>query len=54
MKVNLGFGATDGGDLEIPELQCFADDMTVLMEETINIHVRLKCIFTGYKKPIWT
>jgi hypothetical protein len=31
-------------------LQCFADDMTVLMEETINNQVRLKGIFNEYKE----
>ena len=38
----------DGGDLYIPPLQCFADDMTVVIEETEKKLIMMKKIFEDY------
>ena len=38
----------DGGDLTIPPFQCFADDMTVVIEETEKNLLMMKKIFEDY------
>ena len=40
----------DGGDLDIPPLQCFADDMTCVIEETEKNLLMMKTIFEEYAK----
>ena len=40
----------DGGNLNIDPLQCFADDMTAIMEETEENLIRMKEIFEAFKK----
>ena len=45
---NQEFKDEDGGNLEIPPLHCFADDMTVILEETEENLVRLKEIFMEF------
>ena len=39
------YRAEDGGNLWIPALQCFADDMTCVIEETEKNLVAMKGIF---------
>ena len=40
----------DGGNLNIDPLQCFADDMTAIMEETEENLIKMKEIFEAFKK----
>ena len=46
----VGCKPEDGGNLEIPQLQCFADDMTVIVEETENNLVILKDLFKDFSE----
>ena len=39
----------DGGNLKIEPLQCFADNMTAIMEETKENLLKMKEIFEGFK-----
>ena len=39
----------DGSKLKISPLLCFADDMTVIMEETKENLLKMKAIFQGFK-----
>ena len=39
----------DGGNLKIKPLQCFADDMTAIMEETKENLLKMKEIFEGFR-----
>eukprot|EP00090_Calanus_glacialis_P035375 TRINITY_DN60407_c0_g1_i1.p1 TRINITY_DN60407_c0_g1~~TRINITY_DN60407_c0_g1_i1.p1 ORF type:complete len:167 (+),score=30.83 TRINITY_DN60407_c0_g1_i1:69-503(+) len=39
----------DGGDMSIDPLQCFADDMTAIMEETEANLIKMKEIFEEFK-----
>ena len=40
----------DGGNLKIDPLQCFADDMTAIMEETEENLIKMKEIFEAFKQ----
>ena len=44
-----GFDDMDGGNLKINPLQCFADDMTAIMEETKENLIRMKEIFEAFR-----
>ena len=51
MKINLSIENgkdKNGGNLKIPPLQCFVDDMTAIFEETEGNLVRLKEIFKEF------
>ena len=39
----------DGGDLKIDPLQCFADDMTAIMEETEENLIKMKEMFEEFR-----
>jgi hypothetical protein len=40
----------DGGTVNIDPLQCFADDMTAIMEETEENLIQMKEIFEAFKR----
>jgi hypothetical protein len=40
----------DGSNLNIDPLQCFADDMTAVMEETEENLIKMKEIFEAFKR----
>ena len=42
------YNKEDGGDLAIPPLQCFADDMTCVIEETEKNLLMMKRIFESF------
>ena len=42
----------DGGSLPIPPLQCFADDMTCVIEETEKNLVMMKMIFESFESLV--
>ena len=49
IKLNTpNYSKEDGGDLDIPVLQCFADDMTCVIEETEKNLVMMKSIFEEF------
>ena len=51
MKFNVpGFDPMDGGNLNVDPLQCFADDMTAIMEETEENLIKMKEIFEAFKR----
>jgi hypothetical protein len=51
LKFNFpGFDPMDGGNLNIDPLQCFADDMTAIMEETEENLIKMKEIFEAFKR----
>ena len=39
-----------GGNFKVDQLKCFADDITVIMEETTQNLKRMKEIFEGFFK----
>ena len=45
---NPNYNKEDGGDLSIPPLQCFADDMTCVIEETEKNLLMMKKIFEEF------
>ena len=50
LKFNIqGYNKMDGGDMRIDPLQCFADDMTAIMEETEANLIKMKEIFEEFK-----
>ena len=50
LKFNIqGYNKMDGGDMSIDPLQCFADDMTAIMEETEANLIKMKEIFEEFK-----
>ena len=48
--IKLTHNKEDGGDLTIQPLQCFADDMTCVIEETEKNLLVMKKIFEDYAK----
>jgi hypothetical protein len=42
------YNKEDGGKLPIPPLQCFADDMTCVIEETKKNLIMMKMIFKSF------